>query len=78
MALAIQAGNWRDNPQAKDWVGRAVAKALGHDLDSRAGKAKVVQLIKYWISTGALVVVEDLTEKREKKKFVRVAEPVEL
>lgn len=77
VAAAIRAGNWRADVQAKQWVGRAVAKALAFDLDNRADKAKVKQLLKYWIGTGALVVVEHHTEKRETKEFVEVAEKVE-
>jgi hypothetical protein len=77
VAAAIRGGNWRADAQAKQWVGRAVAKAMGYDLDDRAHKAKVKQLIKYWIGTGALVVVERQTEKRETKEFVEVAEKVE-
>jgi hypothetical protein len=73
-AAAIQAGKWRADVQAKQWVGRVVAKALGYDLDDRADKAAVKQLVQYWISTGALVVVDDYTDKREIKQFVRVAE----
>jgi hypothetical protein len=63
--------------QAKQWVGRAVAKALGFDRDDRADKAAVKQLVQYWIKTGALVVVDDLTDNREIKQFVRVAESTE-
>jgi hypothetical protein len=77
VAAAIRAGKWRSDAQAKEWVGRAVAKALGYDLDDRADKAKVKQIIKYWISTGALVEVDGETDKREIKKFIRVAEKVE-
>ena len=76
-AAAIQAGKWRADVQAKQWVGRAVAKALGFDLDDRADKAAVKQLVQYWIKTGALVVVDDLTDNREIKQFVRVAESTE-
>ena len=76
VAVAIRAGKWRADAQAKEWVGRAVAKALGYDLDDRADKAKVKQIIKYWISTGALVEVDGETDKREIKKFIRVAEKV--
>jgi hypothetical protein len=76
-AAAIQAGKWRADVQAKQWVGRAVAKALRFDLDDRADKAAVKQLVQYWIRTGALVVVDDLTDKREIKQFVRVAESTE-
>jgi hypothetical protein len=77
VAAAIRAGKWRADAQAKEWVGLAVAKALGYDLDDRADKAKVKQIIKYWISSGALVEVEGETDKREIKKFIRVAEKVE-
>ena len=76
-AIAIRGGTWRADPQAKQWVGRAIAKALGRDLDNPAGKAAVKQLVRYWIGTGALVVVERLTEKRELKEFVELAEGVE-
>ncbi|MGX9431190.1 MULTISPECIES: AAA family ATPase [Bradyrhizobium] len=77
VATAIRAGSWRADIQAKQWVGRAIAKALGYDLDDRADKAAVKQLMKYWIGTGALVVVKRETEKREMKEFVEVAEKVE-
>ena len=50
---------------------------LGYDLDDKAGKATVRQLIGYWIKAGSLVVVDGETDKREIKKFVRLAEMVE-
>jgi hypothetical protein len=77
VAAAIRGGNWRADLQAKQWVGRAVAKALAYDLDDPSDKAKVKQLVKYWIGTGALVVVERHTEKREIKEFVEVSEKTE-
>jgi AAA domain-containing protein len=77
VASKIRAGRWRYDPQAKQWVGQAVADALGYDLDDRSGKAAVRQLLKYWIGTSALVVVEEQTTNRETKKFVRVAEKAE-
>jgi hypothetical protein len=76
-AAAIRGGTWRADPQAKQWVGRAIAKVLGRDLDNPADKAAVKQLVRYWIGTGALAVVERLTEKRELKEFVELAEGVE-
>ena len=77
VAAAIRGGNWRADSQAKQWVGRAVARALGYDLDNHADKGAVKRLIKYWIGTEALVVVERQTEKREMKEFVEIAEKVE-
>src|ERR1700756_4517560 len=35
--VEIRAGRWKESIQAKDWVGRPVAKALGLDLDSKSG-----------------------------------------
>jgi hypothetical protein len=72
-ANAIRAGRWRESSQAKDWVGRAIAKALALDLDNKSDKAKVSGLIKVWLSQGSLVVVEEMDEKRMPKKFVQVA-----
>jgi hypothetical protein len=74
VAAAIHAGRWRENSQAKDWVGYAVAKALKIDLDSKAGKAKAASLVKYWLKTGALVVVEEPDANRDIRKFVKVAD----
>jgi hypothetical protein len=73
-ASEIRAGNWKENVQAKDWVGKPIAKALGLNLNDRAGRAKARGLIDIWIKNGSLTVVEETDPKRrEKKKFVRVA-----
>ena len=72
-AAAIRGGNCRKDPQAKAWVGRAVAQALNIDLDSKAGKAKVTQLIKFWLNSGSLVEIEAEDASRQMRKFVRVA-----
>ena len=38
---AIAAGRWRENAQAKDWAGHAVAKAMGLDATNKAHRAKI-------------------------------------
>jgi hypothetical protein len=38
---AVVAGIWRENVQAKNWVGIPVAKALGLDIDQPADKARI-------------------------------------
>jgi hypothetical protein len=73
-ASVIRAGRWRESIQAKDWVGRAVAKALKLDLDSKHDKAKAAGLVKIWIKQGSLVVVEEPDEKRMPRKYVQVAD----
>jgi hypothetical protein len=70
----IRKGEWRENTQAKNWVGRPIAKALGLDLSGKADKAKVRALIKLWTDKGSLVVVEQKNEHRIPKKFVKVSD----
>jgi hypothetical protein len=74
VAVVIKAARWRESIQAKDWVGRAVAKALKLDLDSKPDKAKVAGLVKIWINQGSLIVVEEPDEKRMPRKYVQVAD----
>ena len=70
--VAIAAGRWRESPQAKDWAGHAVASVLKLDTTSKAHRAKIAGLLKTWISTGMLVVIEGLDAKREKRPFIEV------
>jgi len=69
---AVGAGRWRESPQAKDWVGRAVAETLDLDVEDEHAKAKIKGLLKIWIKNGALAVVEGKDEKRMDRKFVEV------
>jgi hypothetical protein len=71
---AIRAGRWRENSQAKDWAGIAIAGVLRLDPRDMAAKAKIAGLLKVWIANGMFVVVEALDEKRMKKLFVEVGE----
>ena len=68
----VAAGKWRENPQAKDWVGRAVAKVLGLDADSKAHRAKISSILKIWIAAGMFVLVEGRDEARRLRTFVEV------
>jgi hypothetical protein len=72
--MRIRVGGWRENSQAADWVGKAVAEALDLNLDNALDRARVVRALKAWIVSGALVVVEGKDDKRETKKFVKIAE----
>jgi RecA-family ATPase len=68
----VGAGRWRESQQAKDWVGRAVADALGLDVEDERSKAKIKGLLKIWIKNGALAVVDGKDEKRMDRKFIEV------
>jgi hypothetical protein len=74
VAQAIRAGKWRESIQAKDWAGKAVAEALGLDLEVKAEKARVTGMLKAWLAAGSLVVVEGVDEKRNSRKFIEVKE----
>ena len=73
--MAVAAGRWRANPQAKDWVGRAIAQALKLDTDNKQHRSKIMGLLKIWKSTGMLVEVEGRDEKRTVRTFVEVGTP---
>lgn len=75
---AIDGGHWRENVQAKEWVGHAVAEALDLDLDDKTSREKVKGLLKTWLKSGALVIVEALDEHRKSRKTVGVGRWAEL
>jgi hypothetical protein len=70
----IDGKQWRESSQSSDWVGRAVAGVIGlkADADAKADRARINSLLKTWIATGALVVVEAKDEKRNIRRFVEV------
>jgi hypothetical protein len=55
-------------------VGNAVAKALDLDIEKKTDRAKIIGLLKVWLKSDALEIVEELDEHRELKKFVKVVE----
>ena len=67
-------GPWRKDSQAKDWVGKPIAKTLNFDLDSKPDKEKVKGQIKAWLTSGALKEYEDEDDKRNKRTFVTVGQ----
>jgi AAA domain len=72
VAAVIRAAKWRKDPQAAQWVGHAIARALGLSIGDKRDKAKAKSLVDYWLGTGALVEVHADDEKRNKRTFVEV------
>jgi len=70
----VAAGEWRKDQQATDWIGKVIAAEIDVDLSDKAGKARVSQMLRAWIGSGALRVVEHQDKNREDKKFVEVGE----
>lgn len=69
---AVGKGRWRENQQANEWVGRAVAEVLMLDHDDPKDRKRILALLREWIRNDVLRVVEDEDETRRKRKFVEV------
>jgi hypothetical protein len=71
----VSKGRYRENHQAQDWVGKAVAEALRLDIDKPKDKRKVMGLLKVWLKSGALKKVQYLDDKGNSRPYVQVGEP---
>lgn len=69
---AVGNGRWRENQQANEWVGHAVADALMMDAGDPKDRKSIAIMVREWIKNDVLRVVEDEDAKRMKKKFVVV------
>ncbi len=69
---AVDGKNLRENCQAKDWVGHAIAPVLDLDLTNATNKSKVKRLIKAWVSSGALVVTQVADAKGTDRPIIEV------
>ena len=69
----VAAGIWRENPQAEDWVGRAVAEVLDLDVEDDAARARIRSLLKTWRDNSLLEVAQKVDAKtRKPRSFVVV------
>ncbi|WP_176026835.1 bifunctional DNA primase/polymerase [Brucella intermedia] len=69
---AVNGGMYKQAPQAKDWVGHAVAYALGLDIDDEVQKKRAGLITKALFKEGFLAKVEDRDPiQRKTTSFVR-------
>jgi hypothetical protein len=66
----VATGEYRADAQAKAWVGKVVADVLRLDIEEPSVKAKVKALLKHWIKSGALAVVQKPDKQRVMRDFV--------
>ena len=71
----VRKGRWRENSQAKDWVGIAVAKVLKLDPKDKTAKAKIRSLMKTWIENGMFAVVMVPDENSIPRPYIEVGRP---
>jgi hypothetical protein len=76
---AIQAGDYRKDPQSPEWVGLAVAEVLALDVCDRKGSdaGRVKKLLAQWIASGVLIETKEKDENRRPRPFIRVGRTVE-
>ena len=72
----ISEGEFRENAQAKGWVGHLVAEVLELDIENNADKSRVKKILKTWIKSGALVKVEKAGEDRKVRPYIEVGKRV--
>ncbi|QLP97482.1 MAG: hypothetical protein HZY79_08885 [Rhodoblastus sp.] len=68
----VASGQWRENVQAKDWVGRAVAEALDLDATDIRHKDKIRGLLKVWMKNKVFVVVRRPDANGDERPYVEV------
>lgn len=71
---AVSASDYKKSPKAKNWVGSAVAYAVGLDLDDNVQRKRAATLVTALMREGALVEREERDPvRRELAVFVRAA-----
>lgn len=71
---AVSASDYKKSPKAKNWVGGAVAYAVGLDLDDSVQRKRAASLVTALMREGALVEREERDPvRRELAVFVRAA-----
>jgi hypothetical protein len=73
-----RAGDYRESHLANRWVGKAVAVALDWDLTDASSRKRVGEMVKIWMRTKLLELVEETDEHRKSRTFVRVKKWIEL
>jgi uncharacterized protein YjiS (DUF1127 family) len=70
--VAESGKKWRQNSQATDWIGIAVAQVLKLDATNKAHRTKINAILKQWIRNGMFAEVVGEDDNRIKRKFVVV------
>jgi len=74
ICAAVSASDYKSSPKAKNWVGKAVAYAVGLDVEDASNKGRISTLVKALMRDGTLIEVEDRDPiRREMTTFVRAA-----
>ena len=69
---AVSGKGYRVAPQSKEWVGFIVGEVLGWDVTDKSSRDKISALLKIWLKSGALKIVEIEDEHRKKRRAIDV------
>lgn len=68
----IDMTDYRENEQARDWVGYAIGYVLGIDVTDKSEKGRVKKMVSAWIENGTFQVIEARDPvRRTTKKFIK-------
>ena len=70
----LATGDWRENVQAKNWVGHLVAQVAR--LSAETDKARIKAILRTWFRNGALATEHRCDGKGNDRPFVIVGNPV--
>lgn len=70
----IDEGEYRENAQSPEWAGHVVAQVLDLDVNDKADKSRIKQLLAGWLKTSALKTVDRQDKKREIRKWIVVGD----
>ncbi|AGB71061.1 MULTISPECIES: hypothetical protein [Rhizobium] len=74
ICAAVNATDYKASPKAKNWVGQAVAYAVGLDIEDEASRKRAASIAKALLKEGVLVEREGRDPvRRETAMFVRAA-----
>lgn len=68
----VSEGKWRLDPRAENWVGNTISTVLDINPFDESGKKRLSKIIKQWVATDVLRVVEDIANDRHPRKHVEV------
>ncbi|MDF3607912.1 helicase RepA family protein [Paracoccus sp. DMF-8] len=71
---AVDGKALRENAQANDWAGHVIAPLLGLNSQDKADRARIKQLMRTWIATGALQVERLPDDKGHSRPSIFVGE----
>lgn len=72
----VGSGEYREHPQAREWVGHALGKLCNLDSHDKGQSKKLDRLIRQWVENGVLRVVRRKGADRHEANFIEVGDPV--